>query len=188
MTIRSRQVSTGAGLAWVAVLAVFIASGCAAAPRTKPLPTTRIDTSPTTVEAARKYLQGRWSLLSFEVFPPGRPAIRIVGSGTLVYDDFGNLDMQIRVDDQATSEELRHAGISLVEGMISSAGRAVIDMQARTLTYILEGRGPLVPTSPTGPLELGRPRYWEVHDNILTLTTRGNDGQPVAVGRWQKAL
>ena len=64
------------------------------------------------------------------------------------------------------------------------SGRTAIDIQARTLTYFFAGQAPL--GAPSGPLALNRTRYWQVADNILTLTTRGDDGQPLSVGRWQK--
>ncbi len=145
-----------------------------------------VDTGPSSVEAARKYLEGRWTLISYEVFPPGRPAIAVSGSGTLSYDSFGNLDMQIRVDDPAVAEALERAGIPLERGVIASSGRTAIDMQAHTLIYILQGQAPLQTTAPAAPLALSRPRHWAVDGDVLTLTTRGDDGQPLSVGRWRK--
>ena len=187
MTIRSRGASsTILFLGCASALALIAAGGCAGAPRERPLQTNPIESGPMTVEAARKFLEGRWTLISYEVFPPGKPGIKITGAGTLLYDDYGNLDMQIRVDDEAASEELRHAGVPLKEGRISSTGRTAIDMQAHTLTYLLEGQA-LVPTDPKGPLSYGQPRHWDVKGNVLTLTTKGDDGRAVAVGVWQKA-
>jgi hypothetical protein len=125
--------------------------------------------------------------MSFEVFPPGQPSIVVKGgAGTLTYDAFGNLDIQIRVDDPTVSQDLARAGIPLAKGMISTTGRTAIDLQARTLTYFLQGQGPLVSTGPSGPLALNRPRHWVVEGNVLTLTTNGDDGKPASVARWQK--
>jgi hypothetical protein len=143
-----------------------------------------VETGPGSTAAARKFLEGRWSLLSFEVLPPGQPPLRVNGSGTLVYDGFGNLDVEIRVD-EATASMLELAGISSRRGRISMSGRTAIDMQARTLTYFFAGQAPL--GAPSGPLALNRPRYWQVTGNILTLTTKGDYGQPLSVARWQKA-
>ena len=33
---------------------------------------------------------------------------------------------------------------------------------------------------------MNRPRHWEVAGSLLTLTTRGDDGKPLSVGRWRK--
>ena len=161
-------------------------AACAAQPRTAPYRMGPVETGPTTIEAARQYLQGRWTLLSYDVFPPGREAIRLSGSGTLSYDAFGNLDMQIRVDDPATSDALVRAGVPLTDSVIASTGRTVINMQERSLIYMLEGQKPLLTTAETGPLAPTRKRYWQVEGNVLTLTTRDDDGKPLSVGRWQK--
>ena len=142
-----------------------------------------VDTGPGTLAAARKYLEGRWSLLSFDVLSTGGPPIRFSGAGTLTYDSYGNLNVEIRVDAK-TAERLAAAGIQTSRGVISTRGRTVIALQDRSLTYLLEGQPPLGAAS--GPLALNRPRYWQVEGNVLTLTTRGDDGQPVSIGRWQR--
>jgi hypothetical protein len=170
----------------LAVVLVFGFAGCAGTPRTAPFPGGPVQTGPGTVESARKFLEGRWSLISFEVFPPGQPGIQVSGDGSLVYDAFGNLDIQIRVPDEDTSQKLSRAGIPLAGGLISTSGRTAIDLQARTLTYFLDGAAPLLKTGPASPLALSRPRHWEVEGDLLTLTTRGDDGKPASVARWQK--
>jgi hypothetical protein len=143
-----------------------------------------VETGPGSTAAARRYLEGRWSLVAFEVLPPGQPPVQLVNpSGTLVYDAFGNLEVEIRVDEQ-TASRLELAGVPNTRGRISMSGRTAADMQARTLTYFFPRQQPL--GTPSGPLALNRPRYWQVADNVLTLTTKGDDGQPVSVARWQK--
>jgi hypothetical protein len=143
-----------------------------------------VDTGPGTLTAARKYLEGRWSLISFEVFRPGESPIRVNGAGTLTYDGFGNLTVEIRVADQATERALEAEGIRTTKGAFSTRGRTAIDLQARTLVYFLEGQAPL--GAPSSPLALNRPRHWQVEGDVLTLTTKGDDGQPLSVGRWKK--
>jgi hypothetical protein len=39
-----------------------------------------------------------------------------------------------------------------------------------------------------GPLSLRRPRHWAVSGNVLTLTTRGADGEALSETRWEKGL
>jgi hypothetical protein len=143
----------------------------------------KVDTGPGSLTAARKYLEGRWSLMSFEVFPPGESPIRVSGSGMLTYDAFGNLEMEIRVDDQ-TATGLRAVGIPITDGKLSTSGRTVVNLQARTLTYVIKGQPPV--GAPSGPLALNRPRHWEVEGNVLTLTTKGDGDQPLSIARWQK--
>jgi hypothetical protein len=137
------------------------------------------------VAAARKFLEGRWFNESFEVLPPGKPPIRLKGSGVLNYDDFGNLTMEVRAD-QASSDLLRAAGINIKDGVISTQGRTVIDLQNRTLTYFLEGQRSSYATG-GGPLALNRPRHWEVNGDVLTLTTKDDLGAPLSISRWKKA-
>jgi hypothetical protein len=142
------------------------------------------DTGPGTSTAARKYLEGRWSLLSFEVFPPGKAPVQVTGGqGSLTYDGFGNLQIEIRVPANAV-EPLRLAGVPTNGGVMSLKGRTAIDMQKRTLTYFIEGQPAF--GAPSGPLALNRTRYWEVEGRVLTLTTKSDDGQPLSVGKWEK--
>ena len=165
-----------------ALLAAFLISlpSCAAAPSKKPIKLGAVDTGPGSLTQARKYLEGQWTLESFEIRPPGKPAVTPKATGLLTYDDFGNLAMEIRVD-QATSDLLRPMGIELRDGAISSSGRTAVDMQNRTLTYVLEGQAP-----GAGPLAMNRPRYWQVEGDILTLTTKDDAGNPASIGRWRK--
>ena len=164
-----------------AALAAAGSFGCSAAPLQKPIEQKRVETGAGTLTAARKFLEGRWFLESFEVYPPGRSPVAVEGSGTLLYDDSGNLRMDIRANEQ-TSDLLRAAGIDIRDGVISTNGRTVIDLQHRTLTYVLEGQEPLV----EGPLSMKRPRHWVVEGDRLILTTKDDAGQPLSVGRWKK--
>lgn len=142
-----------------------------------------MDTGKGSLTAGRAFLEGRWTLESFEVFPPGAPALSLRGDGTLTYDRFGNLRMEIRADEQS-ADLLRATGIDIRDGSVSTEGRTVVDLQNRTIAYILDGQG--FATSASGPLALNRPRYWEVEQNRLTLTTKDENGRPLSVGRWRR--
>jgi len=159
-------------------VAVTSAAACTYKPRTDPP-----NTGPGSVKTARQYLEGRWSLVSFAVYPPGASPVQVKGTGTLVYDDFGNLQMDLNVD-EASAALMQKAGIAVEKGRFSSSGRTIVDMQGRSLTYVLDGQ-PAV-GGPAGPLAMSRPRYWERDGNTLTLTTKDDKGQPLSVGKWQK--
>lgn len=137
-----------------------------------------------TLVEARKYLEGRWSLESFEVRSPGGSLKKLEGSGVLTFDDFANLRMEIRTD-QSSADVLRAAGIQTLDGTISTDGRVAIDLQRRTLTYFLEGQRSGYVTG-GGPLAPSRPRHWEVTADTLTLTTRDDGGAPLSVSRWTR--
>ena len=170
-------------LSGVLIAAGLVATGaCAAAPRQRPVEGGPVDTGAGTLTSARKFLEGRWALESFELRPPGKAPIMVKGQGTLVYDSSGNLTMNIRAD-EATSDLLRASGIDIRDGVISTEGRTAIDLQNRTLTYVLQGQAPLI----RGPLGTDRPRHWVVEGDVLTLTTKDDAGQPLSIGRWRKS-
>jgi hypothetical protein len=169
-----------------AVLLIVLAAGsairCGPAAGERPIELGPVDTGAGTLSSARKFLEGTWALESFQVYPPGKPAVTLTGSGRLVYDDFGNLRMEIRADERS-ADVLRAAGIDIRDGLISTDGRTAIDLQNRTLTYVLEGQAPLV----RGPLSMERPRHWVVEGDTLTLTTKDDAGRPLSVGRWTRS-
>ena len=177
MSIRRTMIETAA------VVSLACAIACAPAPRVRPVKGGPVDEGAGTLTAARKYLEGRWSLETFDVFPPGQAPISLKGDGTLSYDEFGNLQIDIRTDEKS-ADLLRAAGIDIRDNRISSSGRTAVDMQNRTLTYMVGGQT-LVPTT-AGPLALSRPRHWEVEADRLTLTTKDEKGQPLSVGRWRR--
>jgi len=155
-------------------------SACAAGPA-RPAKGGPVDVGTGSLVEARKYLEGRWTLESFDVHPPGKAVITPKVMGTLRYDAFGNLGMEIRAD-QAASALLQASGIEIQNGVISTTGRTAVDMQNHTLTYIVEGQ----PES-LGPLAARRPRYWQVEGKLLTLTIKDDAGAPASVSRWRKA-
>ena len=167
------------------IVALMLASvaGCTAAPRQRPVKGGDVSEGAGSITQARKFLQGRWSLESFEVFPPGKAPITLNGSGMLNYDEFGNLRVEIRADDQS-AQLLRAAGIDIQDGKISSDGRTVVDMQNRTLSYILAGQA--VGDPGAGPLSPSRLRYWEVKGDLLFLSTKDAAGTTLSMARWKK--
>jgi hypothetical protein len=173
---------TESALARGILAAVLVASAaCAGGPRERPIKTDPINEGPGSLTVAREYLKGRWELLSFEVYPPGKKPIFLKGGGELNYDDFGNLKMEVQAD-QSSADLLRAEGIQMRDGSIVSDGRTVIDLQNKTLTYVIEGQ----PPTATGPLSMQRPRHWQVDKDVLTLTTKDDAGKPLSVARWKK--
>jgi len=165
------------------VLAGAVAVGCAPAPIKRPIYTGPVETGPGTLAAARQYLEGRWNLVSFTVFPPGREPISVKGTGVLVYDAYSNMSVDLRTD-EATAQALRGVGLPFENGVLATSGRTVVDMNARTITYIVEGGAPI--GADAGPLASNRPRYWQVEGNTLTLSTKDTSGNNLTVAVWQK--
>jgi hypothetical protein len=157
---------------------VAIGSACTRKPPTEPP-----NTGPGSVKVARQYLEGRWTLVSFAVYPPSGAPVTVNATGTLVYDDFGNLTMDLGVD-EAGAAVMQKSGIPVEKGRFTSSGRTIVDMQGRSLRYVLDT--PPAVGGQAGPLAMSRPRYWERDGNTLTLTTKDDNGKPLSVGRWQK--
>jgi hypothetical protein len=169
------------GLALLILIAAATAA-CHGAPRQKPIKAGPVDTGPQTLTAARTFLEGRWVLESFEVRQAGKPPIVLKGAGTLLYDNMGNLKMDI-VADEGSADLLRQSGVDIRDGKISTDGRAALDLQKHTLTYVLQGQAPLI----KGPLGMERPRHWVVEGDTLILTTQDDAGQPLSIGRWKRS-
>jgi hypothetical protein len=167
------------------VVAHATAMACAASERQRPVSMGPVATGAGTLTAARKFLEGRWILESMVVTPPGAKPITLKGSGVLTYDDFGNLEMNLKAD-EASSDLLRAGGVVIPDGVVSTKGRTAIDMQNRTLTYILEGQASAMKTG-GGPLSPNRPRHWEVAGDVLTLTTKNESGAVLSTSRWKKS-
>jgi hypothetical protein len=166
------------------LLAAALAPACQSQPIQKPLKGDAVDTGPGTLAAARRYLEGTWSLESFEVYPASGPAIVLKGTGRLTYDAYANMRVEVQTD-PGTGSLLKAAGVENVNGRIASDGRTIVDLQARTLAYVVEGQ-PKGQTEVLGPLALRRLRYWQVDGNLLTLTTKDDAGKPLSISKWRK--
>jgi hypothetical protein len=156
---------------------------CKSAPLDKPLAMGPVDTGPGTITQARQYLQGRWVLVSMDLYPPDRPAIHAAATGTLTYDGFGNMDVEMHLSPE-TTELAGEIGIRAPGGVLSTKGRTVIDVGNHAISYVLEGQAPL--RQAMSPLDLNRPRYWETAGNVLTLRTKDDNGTVLSVSVWRK--
>jgi hypothetical protein len=164
------------------IIAVLIATEGCGSVGTGPIKAGPVDQGQGTLTDARKRLEGRWALETFELIPPGRPSITLSGQGTLDYDDFGNLRMEIRAD-EPSADLLRAAGVEMRDGgIISSDGRTVIDLQNKTLAYVVQGQ----PEGNQALLGTSRLRYWDIQGDVLVLTTKDDTGKPTSIGRWRR--
>src|SRR5262245_40821548 len=80
------------------------------------------------MELARRQLQGTWDLVALEYSPSGNDTrVPVTASGTLTYDDFGNLTINARSTDPNAPVAAREVD------RLSFKGRAVIDTVKREL-------------------------------------------------------
>jgi hypothetical protein len=164
-------------------LAVWLAACAESSPNNRPLKTGEVPTGAGSTAAARRFLQGTWTLVSLDVFPPNQPMIHAGATGTLTYDEFANMDVNLRLDAD-TARLFDRIGIPVTNGVVRTSGRTLVDMTSRTLAYTLEGQQAVRP--PTHPLDTNRPRYWEVNGDMLTLTTKDQAGMALSVAVWRK--
>ena len=183
MQTQTFRVTTAASVA-CAVLISAALSGCAAAPLDRPLKTSKVETGMGTLTDARNRLSGTWTLVSLDLFPPGQPPIHDAAAGTLVYDEYSNLKVDLRLTPAAVklAQQIR---IPLApDGSLNTTGHAVIDLERKALSYVFEGQKPM--RQATNPLDTNLPRYWELNGNELTLRTKDDKGTVLSVTVWRK--
>jgi hypothetical protein len=179
------RLSAAAALAMTVLLA-----GCAASERQRPIQTSRIPDTGNTLQAARKQLEGKWTLTGLEYASPDGKRATIDGTvGSLTADDFGNLEIEYRVSEGGV-RVLEGLGFKPPDRVISTKGRAVINVDDKSIAYVGEGAKPFDPQAAAGranPFALERTRYYDFGaDGTLTLTTRHDDGKEAVVSRWKK--
>lgn len=176
--------SKTAGLVACAVLLSAMLTGCAKAPLDRPLKTSKVETGMGTLTDARNRLTGTWTLVSLDLFPPGQPPIHDAASGIMSYDEYSNLKVDLRLTPAAV-KLAQTIGIPLTpEGSLTTTGHAVIDLERKALSYVLEGQKPM--RQAMHPLDTNLPRYWEVNGSELTLRTKDEKGTVLSVTVWRK--
>ena len=80
------------------------------------------------VESVRRQLFGTWDLVALEYAAAARRrrAYRCTATGTLIYDEFGNLTIDAHTTDTAAPVAAREVN------MLAFKGRAVIDVPSST--------------------------------------------------------
>ena len=171
--------------------AAVLAAGCAPSARQRPIETSRVATSGDTLENARRALQGTWALVSLNVNAPDGRKAAVEAAGTLVSDAFGNLSIEYRMS-PGGQKMLESVGVTTPNPVITTTGRAVIDVDKRLITYVSDKADAKpfdaeLAARRNNPFALERPRSYAVDaDGLLTLTTHYDDGQDAAVSRWKK--
>jgi hypothetical protein len=176
---------------WLCVLCGMAAlTGCAGAPRARPIPTSPVED---TITAARKRLEGRWALESLQVMSLDGRKADIDATGVLTSDEFGGLRIQYKLSD-AGQREMKGLGIVSPNPEVSTAGRVVIDVQNQRITYMGEDAGKQalgfdadVAARRAHPFAIERVRHYTFEaDGILRLSTRYDSGREASVSRWKK--
>lgn len=176
------------------LLVVSVVAGCAARPRQRPLPTSRIEQGPGSLEAVRKALAGRWVLIGLEVSTADGRKTPVEATGLLTSDEFGGLTIEYRMSESG-QKALEGLGIKAPNPVISTTGRIVIDAQEQRISYVDNdstqkalGFDPDLAARRANPFALERARYYTFEeDGTLTLATRHDNGNDASVSRWKRA-
>src|SRR6187402_3156404 len=117
---------------WRAVSPVLVAgfavlsAACAGAPINKPIEGGPVEIGAGTVTNARKFLEGTWTLISYDVYPPNQPALHLDATGYLAYDDFGNMTIELRTSPE-TAQAVAKLGMPAPQnGVISTTGKTIL--------------------------------------------------------------
>ena len=129
------------------------------------------------LESARRQLTGTWELVALESSPKGDDSrLPVQASGTLIYDDFGNLTIDAHTTDPAAPVAAREANI------LAFKGRAVIDV-ARSELKLMDVTGNVDPNEVLAP---ERRRRYEIAGDVLTLSSFNERGQVTAISTWRR--
>ena len=147
-------------------------------PSSAPIALSREDTSGS-MEAVRRQLSGTWDLVALQASPErGGPLADVTATGTLTYDEFGNLTIDAHTKDPDAPVAAREVP------RVSFKGRAVIDVPNSELKLMnLTGN-----VDPNEVLTPDRRRKYEFSGQQLKLTTFDAKGQVTAVSTWKRRV
>ncbi|HVH29646.1 MAG TPA: hypothetical protein VM818_23020 [Vicinamibacterales bacterium] len=183
-----RFTRTAAGVAEIAtaVAAVLMMAGCRPGPLSAPgtgatasKPVSLSSEAATgSLETTRKQLEGVWDLVALESLPPagGTTRVPVKASGSLTYDQFGNLTIIAQSDDAAAPVAARE-----VKAM-TFKGRAVIDTVSSELK-LMNVTGNVDPNEVLAP---ERRRRYAFEGDTLKLSSFDDKGQVTAISTWRR--
>lgn len=163
--------------AWLPVAGLLLLAACTASERQRPLGMGDVYTGAGSLESTRRQLQGTWELVSLESSPsPGAPRVVIKASGTLEYDEYGNLRIEAHTVDPAAPVAARESAL------LNFKGRAAIDPVKKEL-QMLDMTGNVDPTEVLAP---ERKRRFEIDADTLKLSSIDEKGEAVATSLWRR--
>ena len=130
-----------------------------------------------TLEAERQKLMGTWELVDLSSAPEkGGPPVPVKATGTLTYDQYGNLAINARTTDPAAPVAAREVP------RVSFTGRAVIDVVNRELK-LMDVTGNVNPDEVLSP---ERRRRYAFEGDRLVLSSFDEKNVVTAVATWRR--
>jgi hypothetical protein len=162
--------------ALIVVLATPLLAGCPAAPRVRPVEMGPVDTGNGSVESVRRQLKGTWQLVSLDVYTADGQKHTAQATGTLTYDEYGNLAIRGKI---TGGEKIEKANLNLT-------GRVTIDPDKKMLRV-----GGVQAATPDDrrldpKLDPNKVRYYEFEGELLKTTTKNDAGATTATITWKK--
>ena len=150
---------------------------CTASERQRPMGMGDVYAGTGSLEAIRRQLQGTWELVAIETSPEsGGPRVPVKATGTLTYDEYGNLTIDARSSDPSAPVAAREVP------MVSFKGRAAIDAVKHELQLMnLTGN-----VDPNEVLSPERRRLFEVDATTLKLSSINEKGDVTAISTWRR--
>jgi hypothetical protein len=145
-------------------------------PMNKPVPLSSEETTGS-LETTRKQLMGVWELVDLKNAPPkGGVPVPVKATGTLTYDQFGNLTIDARSTDPNAPVAAREVP------RVSFKGRAVIDVVNRELK-LMDVTGNVNPDEVLAP---ERRRRYAFENDLLKLSSFDERGTVTAETTWRR--
>jgi hypothetical protein len=160
----------------VAALVASSLTGCQAAPRARPVKMGPVDSGLDSVEAVRRQLKGTWQIVSLDVYGADGAKHPVQATGTLTYDDYGNMSIRGRI---TGDEKIEQADLDL-------SGRVTIDPDTRMLRF-----GGVTADTPDQrrldpTLDARHVRYYEFDGELLKTITKNASGATTAAITWKR--
>lgn len=160
-----------------AVTSAALLSGCAAAPRQRPVKMGSVDTGSGSLEATRRQMEGRWTLSSLEVVDASGKRRPVSATGQLTYDAYSNLTISGVIQEPALQDSLA----------IDFTGRVVLDPAKKQYYPIDLTTERPVSASAIAPVSPDKIRQYDITGDTLTVTYLDAAGKPTAVAVWKRA-
>jgi hypothetical protein len=142
----------------------------------KPIPLSS-DPGSGSVERIRQQLTGTWELVALETVPPaGGARVPVKASGTLIYDEYGNLTIDAHTTDPAAPVAAREANL------LAFKGRAVIDVPNSELK-LMAMTGNVDPNEVLAP---ERRRRYVFEGELLKLSSIDAAGNVTSIATWHR--
>jgi hypothetical protein len=157
----------------------FVLACATGAPRTRPYKMGPVDQGAGTLESVRHRLEGTWTLVLLEVYAQDGKPVQLKASGTLVYDEYGNLAVKGALADPAAS------GSGLKPTVLNYTGRTVIDA-ANSRMVLADISGNVPADKAPSAISADLARYYEFVGDQLKISVKDAQGRTTASLVWKK--